>query len=64
MTALDMFVILLLGGAALVELIRAESHSCYLGDRTPQPWGHGCGQCPACDLRETGWRAYAAGHEH
>ncbi len=53
-----------LGGADLVELIRGESHSCYVGDRTPHAWGAGCGHCPACDLREKGWRAYAAGHEH
>ena len=26
-----------LGGSALVELIRTETHSCYLGDRTPPP---------------------------
>lgn len=53
-----------LGGPALVELIRAESHSCYLGDRTPHEWGAGCGDCPACDLRARGWRAYAAGHDN
>ena len=52
-----------LGGAALVELIRAESHSCYQGDRTPRAWGAGCAACPACDLRARGWAAYAAGHE-
>jgi 7-cyano-7-deazaguanine synthase len=45
-----------LGGEALVELIRTESHSCYKGDRTRlHPWGHGCGACPACDLRAAGW---------
>ncbi len=53
-----------LGGARLVELIRAESHSCYLGDRTSHAWGHGCGHCPACDLREKGWRSYSTPHEH
>ncbi|MFN0041768.1 MAG: 7-cyano-7-deazaguanine synthase QueC [Alphaproteobacteria bacterium] len=51
-----------LGGKPLVELIRVETHSCYLGDRaTLHPWGHGCGQCPACELRRKGWREYAAG---
>jgi len=45
-----------LGGDALVELIRTESHSCYKGDRSRlHPWGHGCGECPACDLRAGGW---------
>jgi 7-cyano-7-deazaguanine synthase len=47
-----------LGGPALVEAIRALTHSCYLGDRTPRPWGAGCGTCPACELRARGWEAY------
>jgi 7-cyano-7-deazaguanine synthase len=48
-----------LGGAALVEAIRAETHSCYLGDRTHlHPWGHGCGACPACELRRRGWEQW------
>ena len=50
-----------LGGEALVELIREESHSCYFGERGQRhDWGYGCGQCPACDLRRTGWEAFAA----
>jgi 7-cyano-7-deazaguanine synthase len=49
-----------LGGAALVELVRAETHSCYLGDRTrSHDWGLGCGRCPACKLRRKGWEEYA-----
>jgi 7-cyano-7-deazaguanine synthase len=49
-----------LGGDALVELIRTESHSCYLGARdTLHDWGYGCGTCPACDLRRKGWEAFA-----
>ena len=41
-----------LGGDALVELIRVETHSCYLGDRSRlHDWGYGCGTCPACELR-------------
>ena len=48
-----------LGGEPLVELIRTESHSCYLGDRfTVHDWGHGCGTCPACELRAKGWGEY------
>jgi 7-cyano-7-deazaguanine synthase len=51
-----------LGGAALVELIREESHSCYRGDRTHRhDWGYGCGVCPACDLRRKGWQAFRGG---
>ncbi len=48
-----------LGGPALVGLIRDESHSCYLGDRTHRhDWGYGCGTCPACALRRDGWARY------
>ena len=48
-----------LGGDGLVELIREHSHSCYLGDRTRRhDWGHGCGACPACELRAAGWRRW------
>ena len=48
-----------LGGKPLVELIRKETHSCYLGERSQMhDWGHGCGACPACTLREHGYRAY------
>jgi 7-cyano-7-deazaguanine synthase len=48
-----------LGGAALVEIIRRESHSCYSGDRSVlHDWGYGCGQCPACALRAKGYAAF------
>jgi 7-cyano-7-deazaguanine synthase len=51
-----------LGGAALVETIRTESHSCYKGDRAVlHDWGYGCAACPACDLRASGWARYRAG---
>jgi len=50
-----------LGGPAFVELVRIATHSCYRGDReTTHEWGHGCGTCPACMLREKGWQAYRA----
>jgi 7-cyano-7-deazaguanine synthase len=50
-----------LGSDALVTLIRDETHSCYLGDRAHRhDWGHGCGQCPACVLRQAGWESFAA----
>ena len=49
-----------LGGAALVELIREESHSCYQGERSQlHAWGYGCAACPACELRRRGWATYA-----
>ncbi len=50
-----------LGGDALVDVIRTQSHTCYLGERTPMhDWGAGCAKCPACLLRADGyarWRA-------
>ncbi len=50
-----------LGGESLVELIVAESHTCYRGERgDPYPWGHGCGECPACELRAAGWDGWVA----
>ncbi|MBI3229838.1 MAG: 7-cyano-7-deazaguanine synthase QueC [Burkholderiales bacterium] len=49
------------GGAALVELIRSQTHTCYLGERGQlHAWGHGCGHCPACELRAKGYAEYAA----
>jgi 7-cyano-7-deazaguanine synthase len=51
-----------LGGRALVDLIVAETHTCYLGDRTRRhDWGVGCGSCDACRLRANGWARYRAG---
>ena len=48
-----------LGGVPLVSLIRVETHSCYAGDRTTtHDWGAGCGTCPACELRRTGYQRY------
>lgn len=50
-----------LGGTALVELIREDTHTCYLGDRTHRhDWGWGCGTCPACELRAKGWETWRA----
>ena len=54
-----------LGGPALVELIRTESHSCYKGERGMlHPWGRGCADCPACDLRARGWTAFATNRDN
>ena len=50
-----------LGGSELVELVRTQTHSCYLGDRsTLHTWGYGCGTCPACELRASGYADYVA----
>jgi environmental stress-induced protein Ves len=54
-----------LGGDTLVELVRLETHSCYLGDRSRlHSWGYGCNGCPACALRKAGWERYQAGKPH
>ena len=51
-----------IGGAALVNLIVEESHTCYRGDRSHRhAWGYGCGECPACELREAGWNSWVSG---
>jgi 7-cyano-7-deazaguanine synthase len=48
-----------LGGTELVQMIREETHTCYLGDRMQRhPWGFGCGHCPACELRQKGHEIY------
>jgi 7-cyano-7-deazaguanine synthase len=48
------------GGAALVDLIREQTHTCYLGERGQlHAWGYGCGKCPACELRARGYAQFA-----
>jgi len=50
-----------LGGTALVDLIRADTHTCYKGERGAlHDWGYGCGECPACALRARGYKEYVA----
>ena len=52
-----------LGGDALTDLVVEHTHTCYLGERgLRHAWGHGCGTCPACQLRAAGhaqWQAAA-----
>ena len=50
-----------LGGDALVALVRDETHTCYRGEHDElHDWGYGCGTCPACQLRQGGYRAFAS----
>lgn len=50
-----------LGGDALVELILEDSHSCYRGTRDQRhTWGYGCGDCPACTLRQAGYEKWVS----
>jgi 7-cyano-7-deazaguanine synthase len=52
-----------LGGQLLEDLIIEHSHTCYLGNRTKRsPWGYGCGECPACELRASGYSRYRNGN--
>ncbi|MDO4937208.1 MAG: 7-cyano-7-deazaguanine synthase QueC [Sutterellaceae bacterium] len=49
-----------LGGDELVNLVRFDTHTCYMGDHTHRhDWGYGCGQCPACKLRQAGWDEFS-----
>ena len=50
-----------IGGNALVALTVNESHTCYNGVREVlHPWGYGCAECPACELRARGWDEWRA----
>ena len=52
------------GGEALIDLLLAETHTCYLGDRQHRhAWGYGCGECPACRLRADGYAKWQARSE-
>lgn len=49
-----------LGGSAFVELIRTETLTCYRGVTDHlNAWGRGCGSCPACELRKSGFEAWS-----
>ena len=49
-----------LGGDSLVNFIIAETHTCYLSERGERhDWGHGCGCCPACELRRRGYEKWS-----
>lgn len=51
-----------LGGQELVDLVVEDTHTCYLGDRSKKhAWGFGCGSCPACILRATGFDRWQSG---
>ena len=47
----------------VLQLVIDESHTCYNGDRVHHwDWGSGCGECPACKIRQNGFREYKAGN--
>jgi 7-cyano-7-deazaguanine synthase len=40
----------------VLGLVVEQSHTCYQGDRSKRyAWGYGCGECPACTERATGF---------
>ena len=48
-----------LGGDELCKVIIRETHTCYKGERSAlHDWGYGCGSCPACELRQEGFRKW------
>ncbi len=48
-----------LGGERFINIIKKNTHSCYLGNRSKfNEWGYGCDNCPACKLRKKGWNYY------
>ena len=50
-----------LGSTALTKMIIEDTHTCYLGHRGQlHAWGYGCGECPACVLRASGFTRWQA----
>jgi 7-cyano-7-deazaguanine synthase len=50
-----------IGGKTLIDVLLAETHTCYRGDREHRhAWGFGCGKCPACRLRAAGYEKWRA----
>ena len=50
-----------LGGQALIDIVVEHTHTCYEGVRGERhAWGHGCGACPACELRRNGFERWSA----
>jgi 7-cyano-7-deazaguanine synthase len=42
-----------------LETVIHHSHTCYEGERKQlHEWGYGCGNCPACVLRQKGWQTF------
>jgi len=51
-----------IAGQPFLDLVVEDTHSCYVGDRAHRhPWGYGCGQCPACQLRAQGYAKFMSG---
>ncbi|CAM0071943.1 QueC-like queuosine biosynthesis [Vibrio phage K251 g3] len=49
-----------------IDTVLNMSHTCYNGKRDGEhyhEWGHGCGECPACELRAKGWEEFLNGKD-
>lgn len=44
----------------ILDIVVEQSYTCYNGDKKMNEWGMGCGECPACDLREKGFEGFKA----
>lgn len=42
----------------ILDVVLTETATCYNGNQTRHLWGMGCGQCPACKIREKGFNDY------
>lgn len=47
----------------ILNVVIEYSHTCYNGNRTPNEWGAGCGECPACSLRLKGYQQFVKAKE-
>lgn len=48
-----------LAGSQAIDYIIKETHTCYNGDRSQlHSWGYGCNVCPACELRNQGFKQF------
>jgi 7-cyano-7-deazaguanine synthase len=43
-----------------LDMVLAETQTCYNGVQDMNDYGRGCGQCPACRLRKQGYEEYSA----
>lgn len=44
-----------------LDIIIDKSVTCYNGNQDINPWGKGCGECPACNLRRKGYNNFIFG---
>ena len=43
---------------SILDLVLDHSHTCYNGTDKMNDYGRGCGECPACQLREKGFHEF------